>query len=87
MSEVDTKKKVPNEYGIIDPQPENCNHNIESKNTSIVTLPGHRTFTYPEHVWGICKYCGKPFHYLRDANGKLTSYEEEEKEENGNGNE
>lgn len=63
-----------NEYGIIDPQPENCKHNIYSKNTSIVLLPGYRTFTFPENVYGICKFCGKPFHYLRDADGKMTLY-------------
>ena len=66
-----------NEYGIIDPQPEKCNHRINSKNTSIHLLPGNRTFTFPENVYGICKYCGKPFHYLRDIDGKLTLYKNE----------
>ena len=66
-----------NEYGIIDPQPENCNHKINSAKTSIVLLPGQRTFTFPEHVYGICRFCGKPFHYIRDENGNLTIYKKE----------
>jgi len=67
-------KKVPNEYGIIDPQYEKCNHHIKSKGTTIVLLDARRTFTVPEHVYGICKCCGKPFHYIRDEKGVLKTY-------------
>ena len=70
-------KKVPNEYGIVDPEYDKCNHRIKSKGTSIVLLPAHRTFTVPEHVFGVCKYCGKPFHYLRCEDGSLKIYKEE----------
>lgn len=74
--------KTPNEYGIINPQPEKCNHKIKSKGTSVVLLEGQRTFTFPEHVYGICKYCGKPFHYVRNPDGTLSQYKENHKGEN-----
>ena len=80
------EKKVSNEYGIIDPQPEKCNHRIASRATSIVLLPGSRTFTFPEHVFGVCKYCGKPFHYLRDIDGKLVAYNNDATLNNNNNN-
>ena len=74
-------KKVPNEYGIIDPQYEKCNHRIKSKNTSIILLPSQRTFTFPEHVFGVCQYCGKPFHYIKGEDGSLKQYKENNSEE------
>ena len=76
-------KKTPNEYGIIDPQYDKCNHRIKSKATSIVLLPGQRTFTVPEHVYGICQYCGKPFHYIKGEDGSLKIYKEKKDEERG----
>lgn len=72
-----------NEYGIIDPECEKCNHRIKSRKTSIVLLPEHRTFTYPEHIFGVCKFCGKPFDYIKDRKGCLKIYKENENKEDG----
>ena len=66
---------APNEYGISDAQYDKCNHRIKSKNTSIVILPNQRTFVSPEHFYGICKYCGKPFHYIYE-DGELKAYKD-----------
>lgn len=66
--------KTSGEYGIVDAQPEKCNHRIKSKNTSIVILDEQKTFTFPEHIYGICKYCGKPFHYVKNTDGTLSTY-------------
>ena len=57
---IEEVKKTPNEYGIIDPEYDKCNHNIYSNKTSVLFLK-MSTFTDPEHIYGICKYCGKPF--------------------------
>ena len=74
------EKRIPNEYNIIDPEYEKCNHNINDENTSIVVLSTPRTFTFPEHAYGICQYCGKPFHYIKEKNGSLKIYEEKDDE-------
>ena len=77
---MDEIKKTPNEYGIIDAEPYKCNHKLKSKSTSIVLLGGQRTFTFPEHIFGVCKYCGKPFHYIRDVDGTISPYKKEKGE-------
>lgn len=60
-----------------------CNHRIKSRNTSIILLDTPRTFTYPQHVYGVCECCGKSFHYIKDENGKLKLYKEKiNKEDN-----
>ena len=43
-----------------------CNHRIKSRNTSIIILDSQKTFTYPEHIYGVCECCGKSFHYIKD---------------------
>lgn len=71
-----------NKYGILNPEVEKCNHNIRSLKTSISILESPVTFTYPRDVFGICKYCGKPFHYTMDENGKLKAVRKNKKEDN-----
>lgn len=52
-----------------------CNHRIKSKNTTIAILSTRRTFTFPEHVYGICKCCGKTFHFIRNhEDGSLKKF-------------
>ena len=58
-----------------------CNHRIASEKTTIDLLPGRRSFTYPEHVYGVCRCCGKPFHYIRGDHGKLLSTKSKEYKE------
>ena len=62
------------------PQDRKCNHRIKSKTTSIKLLPQHKTFTYPEHVFGVCECCAKSFHYIIDENGSLKKYQNNDKE-------
>jgi hypothetical protein len=70
-------EKTPNEYGIIDPEYDKCNHNIKSNKTSILFL-NTKTFTVPEHIFGICKYCGKPFDYvIIDGKPQLNNEKED----------
>ena len=51
-----------------------CKHNIRSKDTSVIILDTPRTFPYPEHVYGVCKCCGKSFHFIKDENGKMKRF-------------
>ena len=53
-----------------------CNHRIKSHNTSIIILDSQKTFTYPEHIYGVCECCGKSFHYIKDEKGNLKIYKE-----------
>ena len=55
-----------------------CNHRIKSKNTTIKLLPGLHTFTYPEHIYGVCECCGKSFHYIKYSDGILKKYKNKE---------
>lgn len=60
-----------------------CNHRIKSHNTSIIILDSQKTFTYPEHIYGVCGRCGKSFHYIKDEKGNLKIYKEKiNKEDN-----
>lgn len=58
-----------------------CNHKIKDENTTIKLAAGMRTFTYPEHVYGVCGCCGKQFHYVRSADGTLELYKNKKGEE------
>ena len=72
-----------NEFGIVNPEVQKCRHNIKSRNTSIVILDTPRTFTFPQDIYGVCKCCGKPFHFVKDENGKIKKYNEKiNKEDN-----
>ena len=75
---MDNIKNEINEYGIINPDISQCNHDINSKDTSIIILDTPRTFTYPERIFGICKFCGKPFVFIKDDTKQLKLIEEEE---------
>ena len=57
-----------------------CNHRISSKKTSIVLLSNIQTFTFPQHIHGVCECCGKSFDYIKDENGKLIIYNNNDKE-------
>lgn len=59
-----------------------CNHRIKSKNTSIAILEDQRTFTVPEHVFGICKVCGKHFHFIKGEDGALLIYTDKKSDHN-----
>jgi hypothetical protein len=62
-----------NEYGIIDPHPEKCNHRVNSAATTVQILNNYGTMTVPKHYYGICKYCGKSFDYIEE-NGKFIPF-------------
>ena len=50
-----------------------CNHRIKSRNTSIIILDSPKTFTYPEHIYGVCECSGKSFHYINPYKSYLTA--------------
>lgn len=66
------------DFKLYDPHPEDCNHDINAKHTTIKLVEGFLTMEFPRKYYGVCLCCGKSFRFIKDEKGKYIDDIEEE---------